>query len=496
MKKILGVIVMSLLFSTLLNVHAKRDNRDFYKENVIFIVKRHVFYGDFQMSSLSDKVLYTENSRYISDITFTKVFARSKLTGKTELLFEMRRNIRDYYYISGKLYLLTDEGVFSCGINGENARFIIDGSIRSLAVSDSCIYYCRYNRDTNCFQIEKCALDGSNDVVVANNVSADKLTIVGSDLIFSDLVKVGKIVNDNHVDSYITNLVVPMPGGDTGSHFVVNDRLIISGYMEPDDRKYGEYPTIIMDLDGNVLNVWRNTFLRNINESNGRVYASIDNMDENGQVLTIEDEEGTSSSTGGIYYISNDFKEKHLELQSRGFSQMYINGDNVFFHQFALFWLKGDVLRNGAIENVVSESVEADSIDNIEVLVMDNTPINKASDNGIQYRGKLLVFDDPPIVKNGHVMVPIRKIFESIGAVVLWDELSRTVTVKKSDVELRFQIGSSILYKNNKEIILSISTEINNNRSFVPLQVFIEGLNSRVVYDEEKKAIWIWTSME
>ena len=46
---------------------------------------------------------------------------------------------------------------------------------------------------------------------------------------------------------------------------------------------------------------------------------------------------------------------------------------------------------------------------------------------------KLLTFDVEPQIIDGRTMVPMRRIFESLGAVVTWDENSRTVTGKKGN---------------------------------------------------------------
>ena len=114
-KMILGVIVWSIFLCAFSGVSARGDNNDFYDDHVFFTVGRSVFQGHFERSPHNGEVLYThENWPYIIlDIAFTKVFARNKSTGETELLFEMRRDIRDFYFIDGTFYLLTLEGIFT-----------------------------------------------------------------------------------------------------------------------------------------------------------------------------------------------------------------------------------------------------------------------------------------------------------------------------------------------------------------------------------------------
>jgi|GEM_PF-2416028 len=494
---ILGVIIMSLFLNACSGVSANDDDNDFYNENAFFLARRSVFGGEgnFERSPHSNEVLYTPGGDPWQNqgITFTSIFARSKSTGETELLFEARRDVRDFYFIDGKFYLLTRQGIFTCDKNGENLQLIIEGWIVSFAVSDSSIFYCEFNPDTRHFKIIKSDLNGNNGVIVAENTSADKLTIVDDGIIFSDMRHVGKIFDDNQIEFFITNRVAP-PSGETGSHFVVNNRLIVSGYTEPQEKKYGEYPTIIMDLDGNIITVWENTWVRNIQESNGRIYAIIDNLDERGRIQSIEDADGTSWSNAGIHYVSNDFKERHLVEQSGWFHDMYINDNNIFFRT-EQSWRAGTILPDGTIENLTDEPISVEYVDNIEVLVMNRNPIGEAQTGGTQYRGELLDFNVHPVVKNNHVLVPVRRISEALGATVEWDPATKTTTIKKNNTELRLKIYDNILHKNDTEIILSASSEIINGQTFVPLQVISEGLDARVEWDEARKAIWIWANM-
>ena len=91
-KMILGVIIVSLFLIAFSGVSARGDNNDFNDDYVIFTVGRSVFSGNFERSPHNGEVLYPDEDWpfMIQSITFTKVFARNKSTGETELLFEMR----------------------------------------------------------------------------------------------------------------------------------------------------------------------------------------------------------------------------------------------------------------------------------------------------------------------------------------------------------------------------------------------------------------------
>ncbi|MGD9578711.1 MAG: WG repeat-containing protein [Syntrophorhabdus sp.] len=58
--------------------------------------------------------------------------------------------------------------------------------------------------------------------------------------------------------------------------------------------------------------------------------------------------------------------------------------------------------------------------------------------------GVELYFDSEPVIKNQRTMVPMRKILESLGAEVEWDDGTKTVTAKSDDQTIKLTIGNNI----------------------------------------------------
>ena len=98
--------------------------------------------------------------------------------------------------------------------------------------------------------------------------------------------------------------------------------------------------------------------------------------------------------------------------------------------------------------------------------------------------GEKLNFDQPPIIKEDRTLVPMRKIFEALGAKVYWDEPSQRVTaVSGSDVIVLY-IGQSGLYKNNQLVYtMPVPAQIINDRTLVPLRAVAESLGCEVGWD-------------
>jgi hypothetical protein len=95
-----------------------------------------------------------------------------------------------------------------------------------------------------------------------------------------------------------------------------------------------------------------------------------------------------------------------------------------------------------------------------------------------------LFFESDPVIVNERTMVPMRKIFETLGATVDWDGSARTVSAAIGDTSLRLSIGSDIAYVNGEEIRLDAAPFIQNDITFVPLRFVSEASGAEVQWDD------------
>jgi hypothetical protein len=61
----------------------------------------------------------------------------------------------------------------------------------------------------------------------------------------------------------------------------------------------------------------------------------------------------------------------------------------------------------------------------------------------VQLDGRQLYFDVPPVIDNGRTLVPLRVIFEAMGATVAWDDATKTVTAIKGNTTVILKLGST-----------------------------------------------------
>ncbi|OQB13340.1 MAG: Lipase 2 [Firmicutes bacterium ADurb.Bin193] len=109
----------------------------------------------------------------------------------------------------------------------------------------------------------------------------------------------------------------------------------------------------------------------------------------------------------------------------------------------------------------------------------------------VQIDGKAYTFDPPPMIVNDRTMVPMRAIFENLGAKVTWDEKTNSVIAFKVNTTVVLQIGSTVASVNGKEITLDSPAMLYNDRTMVPLRFVGEALGYNVFWIEEKQQVVI-----
>ena len=100
-------------------------------------------------------------------------------------------------------------------------------------------------------------------------------------------------------------------------------------------------------------------------------------------------------------------------------------------------------------------------------------------------------FDQPPIIENGRTLVPIRAIFEKLGAEVEWFEESQQILVTKGTMKFAMKIGVPEIYSENKRVEIDVSPKIINGRTLVPVRAIAETIGADVSWDNENSTVII-----
>lgn len=110
--------------------------------------------------------------------------------------------------------------------------------------------------------------------------------------------------------------------------------------------------------------------------------------------------------------------------------------------------------------------------------------------------GVKIKFDQPPIVESGRTLVPMRAIFEAMGATVSWDGETKTITATKGNSIITMQIDKKNINAKGNDILLDVAPKIINNRTLVPVRAVAESLKANVNWNGDTKTINIITVKE
>lgn len=105
--------------------------------------------------------------------------------------------------------------------------------------------------------------------------------------------------------------------------------------------------------------------------------------------------------------------------------------------------------------------------------------------------GASVSFDQPPVVENGRTLVPLRAIFEALGANVGWDQDTQTVSASKSGIQISLKLGSTKMYVNGSAKTLDVPAKVINSRTLVPVRAVSEAFGCDVQWDGNTQTVII-----
>ena len=110
--------------------------------------------------------------------------------------------------------------------------------------------------------------------------------------------------------------------------------------------------------------------------------------------------------------------------------------------------------------------------------------------------GEQLVFDVQPTLEEGRTLVPMRAIFEALGAEVSWDNETFTAVAVKDNTIIAITVDDNILFKNGEVTELDVPARLVDGRTLVPVRAVSEGLGADVQWDNESWTVHITTKKE
>lgn len=101
--------------------------------------------------------------------------------------------------------------------------------------------------------------------------------------------------------------------------------------------------------------------------------------------------------------------------------------------------------------------------------------------------------DVQPMMVHGRVMVPLRGVFEEMGATVQWDPVNRSVTAQVPGTKVVLYEGRNVAWVDGAAMNLDAPPMIVRGRTLVPLRFISESLGNDVVWAADTRTVEIAT---
>ncbi|HEY9059595.1 MAG TPA: stalk domain-containing protein [Pseudobacteroides sp.] len=197
-------------------------------------------------------------------------------------------------------------------------------------------------------------------------------------------------------------------------------------------------------------------------------------------------------------YLGSDYYYRNIDGQKVKFfvyNSPYWENNRAVFEYFARVVSPGTYTAQGTVIQSI-KSKESVNVGKTEFINIESkgeiisTPIDP---NGIkvEYNGRPIIFDSQPVIKDSRTLVPLRSIFEVLGADVKWDSKTKTVTAVKEGKTIILTIDKKEASINGKKTSLEVPATVIGSRTFVPTRFISESMGASVTWNAAKKTVLI-----
>lgn len=130
--------------------------------------------------------------------------------------------------------------------------------------------------------------------------------------------------------------------------------------------------------------------------------------------------------------------------------------------------------------------------------------VEKTAPITVLVNGSPVRLDTPPILMNGHVMVPMRAVLETMGVSVFWDEENCGASVGMTKNDVVYILDGRLcewgdpegfdgihMYVNDQILSLDVPPQLMQNRMLVPLRALAEAFGAEVSWDSKTQTVSI-----
>jgi len=127
----------------------------------------------------------------------------------------------------------------------------------------------------------------------------------------------------------------------------------------------------------------------------------------------------------------------------------------------------------------------------LAILLLMGVTVNAEQPIIVFLDGWQMQFDVQPTIIDGRIMIPMRVIFEGLGAEVEWDSSTRTITAIRGDLVIQTTVDEKIIDVGGSTVTMDVAPKIIDGRTFVPIRFVSESVGANVEWDSNTRTITI-----
>lgn len=112
----------------------------------------------------------------------------------------------------------------------------------------------------------------------------------------------------------------------------------------------------------------------------------------------------------------------------------------------------------------------------------------------VQLNGQTLRTSVAPMTTHGRILVPMRDIFEALGAKVDWNALTQGINAQRGATQVQMQMGRNMATVNGQTVNLDQAPMSVNGHTLVPLRFVSEAMGATVAWNNTLQVVSIQSS--
>ena len=103
----------------------------------------------------------------------------------------------------------------------------------------------------------------------------------------------------------------------------------------------------------------------------------------------------------------------------------------------------------------------------------------------VRLNGQPLALSAAPLQLNGRTLLPLRDVFESLGATVNWNPVAQSIAAQSGTTQIQLGINNPVAFVNGRNVSLDQAAVLVGGRAYVPLRFVAEATGATVDYNSQ-----------